>query len=306
MLMRQRIYKIRIKWLSFFASPFFFFNANHAIACASCLCGDPTLTTMGVEKPFPGRKRVGIEYLSRSETSGTKNIDQHAIEEERMTYHFSYAPSKSWMFAASLPMITKKVARFDESSEQGSGVGDIDLSARWFIAQPTSIARKRLWGAHFGLRLPSSEEETLNGDVINFDAQPSAGALTHSLGLWWGEYQRPWFFYSSAIVQHASAKGYQGYEAGDALLVTLQAQYTLHPQLALQVGLDSRWKDQDQYNDEVDENSGGALIMASLGLAWSPVTDWLFNFNVQHPAIENSHGVQKEETALRAGVTYDF
>ena len=306
MLMRQRIYKIRITWLSFFACPVLFLNANNAIACASCLCGDPTLTTMGVEKPFPGRTRVGIEYLSRSETSGTKNIDQHAIEEERMTYHFSYAPSKTWMFAASLPMITKNVARFDESSEQGSGVGDIDLSARWFIGQSASIINKHLWGAHFGVRLPTSQEETINGRAINFDAQPSAGALTHSIGLWFGEYRRPWFFYGSAIMQHANATGYQGYEAGDALLVTLQAQYALHPKLAIQAGLDSRWKDQDQYSGEKDENSGGALIMASLGLAWSPFTDWLININVQHPTIENSHGMQKENTAVRAGVTYDF
>lgn len=294
------------KWLYFLVAFLLFVDSKPALACASCLCGDPTLTIMGVEKPFPGRTRIGIEYLSRSETSGTQNIDQHTIEEERIAYNFSYAPSKTWMFAASLPMITKQVNRFDDSSEQGSGVGDIDLTARWFIGQSASIINKHLWGAHFGIRLPTSKEETLNSRAVNFDAQPSAGALTHSIGLWFGEYRRPWFFYGSAIVQHASAQGYQEYEAGDALLVTLQTQYALHSKLAIQAGLDSRWKRQDQYNDEADENSGGALIMASLGLAWSPFTDWLIHFNVQHPTIENAHGTQKEDLALRAGVTYDF
>ena len=137
-------------------------HGSAVFACATCLCGDPTLTTMGVEKPFAGRTRIAVDYLSRGETVGEANIEEHLIEETRATYTISYAPNVEWMFSASIPMINKSVDRFDLSHEEGSGIGDTDLAARWFIGKATSISTPRLWGLHFGLRLPTTESYYLN------------------------------------------------------------------------------------------------------------------------------------------------
>lgn len=276
------------------------------LACATCLCGDPTITTMGTEKPFAGRMRASVEYLERGEEVGVPAVSEHEIDERRLTYSFSYAPSKTWMIAASLPLVTKEVRRYDLSREQGSGVGDLDLSARWFIGGGGGFPVRNLWGLQFGMRLPTSSEQHSNGEPIDFDAQPGAGATIPSVGAWYGHYRMPWFFYTSAVVQHAVSDGYQGYRAGDVILLTGHTQYALHQRFALQFSLDGRWKEQDQYDGVTDADSGGVLVMASPGIAWTPVEDLVFNASYQIPAIENLHGRQEEESILRVGVAYDF
>lgn len=281
-------------------------HSENVFACATCLCGDPTLTTMGTEKPFAGRMRTGVEYLSRGETVGEPGAGEHVIEEQRLTYNFSYALNTKWIVAASLPLVTKHVDRYDLSSEQASGVGDMDVYARWFIGGDDLFPARELWGLQFGLRLPTSTEQYANGEPVDFDAQPGAGATIPSIGAWYGYYRTPWFFYASVIYQHAVDDGYQGYQAGDVFLVTGQAQYALNPKLAIQFGLDTRFKDQDRYYGAVDEDSGGTLVMAAPGLAWTPLEDWVVNVGVQLPIIQNGHGRQDEDPTYRLGVIYDF
>ncbi|TPW11465.1 MAG: hypothetical protein FD130_1973 [Halothiobacillaceae bacterium] len=276
------------------------------LACATCLAGDPTITTMGTEKPFAGRKRLSIDYLSRSETVGQPNVNEHKIDEERITYSFSYAFSDAWIAAASLPLIDKEVERYDLSHEKASGPGDLDLSLRWFIGKDERFPARQLWGTQFGVRLPTSTEEQSQGEAIDFDAQPGAGATIPNLGLWFGYYRTPWFLYSSFQWQHALDDGYQGYQAGDALLLTGLVQYAPLHRLAVQFSLDGRWKAQDSYYDRTDDNSGGLLVMASPGVAWTPLDNLVVNLLYQHPAIERMHGRQDEDSTLRLGVTYDF
>lgn len=276
------------------------------LACATCLCGDPTLTTMGTEKPFAGRLRGGVEFLSRGETLGQPGVSEHIIDEQRLTFNVSYALNESWVFAASLPLVDKQVRRFDLSREQAQGLGDMDLTAKWFIGHDERFPRRQLWGLQFGLRVPTSTEQKARGVAIDFDAQPGAGAVIPSIGSWYGRYQLPWFLYLSGNYQHAVSKGYQGYEAGDAILMTGLLQYAFIPEFAALFSLDGRWKAQDQYNGADDPDSGGLLVMATPGLVWTPLTDLIVNLSVQLPAIESLKGRQEEDITPRIGVTYDF
>lgn len=258
---------------------------------------------MGTEKPYSGRLRGNIEWMARGETMGQPAISEHKIDEERITLSVSYAPSEKWIIAVSVPFVDKEVVRFDLSRETGSGVGDTDLTARWYL----SHSRRHLWGMQFGVRLPTSSEQTSNGQTIDFDAQPGAGATIPNLGLWYGYFRAPVFLYSSAVFMHAIDTGYQGYEAGDGLLLTGLAQYGFRDnQLALSFSLDGRWKKQDLFFGEPDVDSGGLLIMATPGISWTPVTNLIFNASYQIPAIENLNGRQEEDPIIRIGVTYDF
>jgi hypothetical protein len=277
-----------------------------ALACATCLCGDPSITTMGVEKPFAGRLRASVEYLTRSETSGTPNVSEHTIEEQRITYALSYALRTDWMVGISIPLVTKQVSRYDLSEEQSSGLGDTDISARWFIGENQGFAARHLWGLHLGLRLPSSHEQEHQGDAIDFDAQAGAGATLAHLGGWHGYYRLPWLIYSSVTLQYSLSEGYQGYRAGTASLISTMTQYALTNTWAAQISLDGRWKQRDAYNGAPDENSGGTLVMLTPGLAWRPFTDWVINTSYQWPAIEDPNGQQTEDPNIRLGVAYDF
>ena len=281
-------------------------NTTKIWACATCLCGDPTITTMGTEKPFAGRMRASINYLSRGEKVAEPAVSELITSEQRITYNFSYALNNDWILAASLPLVTKKVERFDTSHAQGSGLGDTDLTARWFIGKDTHFPSRYLWGLQFGMRVPSSSEQKSNGVAIDIDAQPGVGATIPSMGLWYGHYAMPWFFYTSTTVQHAITEGYQGYQAGDVVLLSGLVQYALNYGVAVQFGLDSRFKQHDKYYGIPDYDSGGVLIMATPGVAWTPMEDLLFNLSYQYPAFEKPNGRQVEEPTMRLGVAYDF
>jgi len=282
------------------------FQSNAAQACATCLCGDPTITTMGTEKPFAGRVRAGIEYLNRGETVATPGVSEVVTDERRITYSFSYAINADWIVAASVPFVTKEVRRFDLSRAQASGVGDMDLSARWFVGKDDAFPARYLWGLQFGVRLPTSTEQKAGGEPVDFDAQPGAGATIPNLGIWYGRYAMPWFFYTSAVYQHAVTEGYQDYQAGDVLLITGLAQYALRSGVAVQLSLDGRRKRQDEYDGVKDEDSGGVLVMLTPGIAWTPFEDLIVNAAYQIPIVENAHGRQEEDPTFRLGVTYDF
>ncbi|MGH8530495.1 MAG: hypothetical protein ACRETN_11765 [Nevskiales bacterium] len=275
-------------------------------ACATCLCGDPSITTLGTEKPFKGRMRGSVEYLTRSETVGTSGVSEHEIEEGRVTYSFSYAPSDRWILGVSLPFVRKHLERFDLSEEQADDLGDADLSARWFLGTDERFPARRLWGLQFGLRLPTSAEQKSNGQPIDFDAQPGAGAIIPSAGAWYGYYRLPWLLYGSAIGQIAADEGYQGFEAGNVLLLTGLSQYGLHQKLALQLSLDARLKEKDRFDDGSDPDSGGLLVMVTPGVAWTVITDLIVNVAYQIPAVEDLNGEQEEDGVFRLGVTYDF
>lgn len=281
-------------------------RAEPASACATCLCGDPTLTTMGTEKPFAGRLRFTVDYLSRGEKFGEPGINRQTVHERRVTYSVSYALNERWMFSASQPVVTKKVERFDLSSERAGGLGDLDLSARWFIGTDDHFPARALWGAQFGLRLPTSTEQKSGGQAIDFDAQPGAGATLYSLGAWYGHYAMPWLFYASGTYQRALTDGYQGYRSGDAVLVTAHSQYAPGYRVALQLAVDGRWRQEDRYDGVADPDSGGVLVMLTPGLAWMPFEDLVANISYQLPVIENPHGHQEEAPTLRVGMTYDL
>jgi hypothetical protein len=282
-------------------------NSGPALSCATCLCGDPTITAMGTEKPFAGRLRVGTDYLTRGETVGEAGIDEHEIDEERVTLSLSYAPSADWILAANLPMVEKEVRRFDLSRETGTGVGDADLFARWYVRDAAEIPARHLWGLQLGVRVPTSSEQESGGVPISFDAQPGAGTTIPNVGVWYGYFRTPAFIYLSAAYQHAIDEGYQGYEAGDVLLATAHAQRALGShKLAATFSLDGRVKERDHYDGVRDEDSGGVLVMATPGIAWMPLEDLVVNLSYQIPAIENLYGRQEEDPVFRLGVTYDL
>ena len=281
--------------------------ASPASACATCLCGDPTITTMGAEKPFAGRLRVGAEYLTRGETIGEAGVDALEVDERRVTYSLSYAPSANWILAAALPVVDKETRRFDLSRQAAGGIGDADLYARWYLRDAAQVPARHLWGLQFGVRVPTSSERKSGGQAIDIDAQPGAGAMIPNVGLWYGYFRTPWFFYLSSVYQHAVEEGYQGYRAGDVLLLTAHAQYALPARdLALSFSLDGRRKHRDHYYGVTDDDSGGVLIMATPGLAWTPLADLVVSLSYQLPAVENTYGRQDEDPVFRLGVTYDL
>ncbi|MEQ1438863.1 hypothetical protein AAG565_05830 [Fontimonas sp. SYSU GA230001] len=277
-----------------------------ALACASCQCGDPTLTLMGVEKSYAGRLRFALDYSNRSEHQGTGLERQH-LQEDRTVFGASYAFSENFSLALRVPLSSKSASNRTLAREEASGLGDAELTAKYTLGRSGQMTARHLWGVQAGLRLPTaSEQKNDAGEPIDIDAQPGTGAWAASAGLWYGYFRFPRMLYASLSVLEPLDTGYQGLEQGTAVLGTVTGQYALTPRWSLQLGLEGRIADYNRFGGVRDDDSGGTAMFVAPGLVWAPATDWLVHVSGQLPVIRNLHGDQDERGDLRVGIAYDF
>jgi hypothetical protein len=276
-------------------------------ACAICMTGDPTLNTMGTEKLYEGRLRFSADYLNRTETTGVAGIDETKLKDNRLTLGLAYAPTRRLNLAIRVPVLSKTFDTADLSQTKSSGIGDIDLSARYTLWLDKEQRPSQLFGILAGLRMPTGREQfDSQGNSLDIDVQRGTGSWIPNFGAWYGYYHYPYFFYASSVYHQPVNKGFQEFEAGKALVSTFLAQYALNYQFALQFGLDTRWSTKNTQMGETDQNSGGFIAFVTPGLVYHVTNDVLLNLSLQISAYKNLHGEHSEGNSLRLGVTYDF
>lgn len=276
-----------------------------ALACSTCLCGDPTLTTMGTEKPFAGRKRISLDFLSRTERIGITGFNRVETDEQRYNLGFSYTPTRRMSLSMTVPWVEKQMTNASLAEVETSALGDVNLTAKFYLQSDNGIA-KTMYGLTAGVTLPTGElQKDSNGTPFDVDAQPGFGSTVPQVGVWYGRYRFPFFYYASSTL-HLPGEGDQGFEPGISVATTLQAQYAQTHKLAWQVSLDTRWSDTDKFDGVKDENSGGFLGFLTPGVAFMVVEDVLIHARTQIPVIEELKGTHEEDTTFSIGVTYDF
>lgn len=272
-----------------------------AQACSTCKCGDYTITLMGAEKGFSGRFRVGLDTLLRSESQGA-GLEEQKTDEWRTTLGLAYSVSPDLTFAVQVPYVRKEIEAPNLARLEASGLGDIDLSARWTLWRSGNRHQAGLRG---GLRLPTADEVKDGGDKLDIDVQPDAGAVAPSLGAWYGYYAYPWFGQVSAsYVQYS--EGHQNFHGGDVVLASALGQYALGQSVALQFGIDARQSQKNEFSGVADGDSGGFLAMGLIGAVVRFGSDFLVHAGVQLPLADNFNGTQDENASFRAGLAYDF
>src|SRR4051794_28092261 len=118
-----------------------------ARACASCGCGDPTLTQMGAEKPFAGRIRLSAEGQSaRTTIQGVQVLD-----EQRLDLAASWAPAARVILGLRVPVAARAVAAPNLSRTSAVGVGDSELAAKIFLWEDRPLFAHHLLAAIAGV-----------------------------------------------------------------------------------------------------------------------------------------------------------
>lgn len=275
-----------------------------ALACSTCKCGDYTITLMGTEKPYAGRLYAALDTLYRSESAGS-GLDRQDTDELRTTFGLAYSVNQDLTFAVQVPFVKKEIETPTLARQEAKGLGDIDLTARWVAYRSGAESGRHLAGLRAGLRLPTADQVKDDGEKLDIDVQPDAGALVPSLGGWYGYYRFPWFATVSATYFKYN-EGHQDFRGGDVLLLSSLAQYGLTPSLALQLGLDLRQSQKNEFSGVADPDSGGLLGMVFAGVAWRIGEDLMVHAGAQLPVIEDLNGEQDEDASLRLGIGYDF
>ncbi len=279
---------------------------ERASACATCACGDPTLTLFGSEKPFEGRIRGTFEYRHRREISGISGVNRQEVTEDRFTLGAAWAPVEALVLGLQIPAVRKNLVQPNLAEETAFGVGDIDVNARYFIWGLEARPSRHLVAVTAALRLPVSQSaDDSAGAPMPVEAQPGVGAWAGGPGLWYGYFRDPWSAYVTVNIQ-LFAEGRQSYEPATAVLTSTAVQYQFVPQVAVQLGLDMRWSGKDEEGGTVVPNTGGSVLFVSPAIVASPMEDLVFQAVLRIPAADSLRGDHKEGLNVQGGIVYDF
>lgn len=281
------------------------FSVGRAEACSTCQCGDPTLTLMGVEKPYDGRFRLSGEYRYRTEEVGTARVDRQELTESRFSIATAYTPVKWASLGLAIPVLSKKLEKVNGGIDKTFGLGDLELRGKFYVITAPDRSN-HLISIVGGLRLPTGQEQTdAAGAPKDFDVQPGGGSWVGNAGLSYGYFRHPWSLYASSFGQFAS-EGHQDMEPGHAWLTSVSAQFQTGYKLGFQLGFDSMWARPDTMAGISEANTGGFLLATAPRVIFSPFMDWLIYASAQIPTINALNGAHNQGTTISAGVTYDL
>ncbi|NTX60383.1 transporter [Myxococcus sp. CA051A] len=279
---------------------------SSAWACATCACGDPTLTSMGTEQPFSGRLRLSTTLRAWGHTVGQERVDALRLREARMDVSVAYAPLP-WLFlSATLPLQAREVRSVSLARERGWGVGDVEVSAKAFLYQDREFSADHLFSVLAGVKLPTAPRlRAADGTLLDLDTQLGSGSVDPLAGVAYQHFRGDWSFLVSAT-GFLPTRGMLGFRAGPSLRATLAAQYQPAPRWAVRLGLDSRVEAAAEIDGEKEENGGGVISYASPDVLFSPSTDIVVAAGVRVPFFNRLHGRVAPTPIAMMSVAYDL
>jgi len=301
---RRRPWSSLTAWIA--ATAVFAVTPARVLGCASCACGDPTLTVMGAEQPFAGRLRVAFEGQFRSDAVGRETVDRVALQELRTSLSVAYAPLRSLMLSLSLPFIGRELTDVTLARERLFTVGDLELHARAFFWRDREFAPTHLLGAAVGLRLPTGPLlRDPNGAYREPELQPGTGSFDPSAGLTYLMSAEPWSLFVSEVV-YVPTRGAADFRVGVSWRGTHALQYQLWRELAARVGINHRLEARSQRGSAPEPDSGGLISFVSVAAVWNPAEDLVLIAELQLPVVNALHGVHDEGAFATVGAVYDL
>jgi hypothetical protein len=288
------------------AGLFAFTAAPRVHACASCGCGDATLTAMGVEQPFQGRLRSALELSYRTDRIGRPGIDELSLRELRADLALAWAPLDTLFLVASVPFVHREAKDPSLARSDAWGLGDIELRAKWFAYRDREFAPRVLLSLVGGLKLPTAPwQDDPDGQRAPLEAQPGTGSLDMLLGPALG-------LFAGDVSAYVSAQWFQPVvtraplEPGSSLRGSLAVQHQTLSWLALRALAEGRWDRPAHEDGQRDPNSGGWVLFAGGDLLISPVQDSSLALGARAPLIQALDGAHEEGPRLALALVRDW
>lgn len=263
-----------------------------AAACASCGCGDPTLTAMGQEKPFRNRVRLALEQRLGAHATGMPS-EQSLVS--RTTFAANWSPLAWLTLGASAPLVAVRSETAHRPTRETVGLGDIEFLVRALAFRDRRFSPHHTIGLLAGLKTPTGPRiNDSSGYPAPDDVQPGSGSWDAVFGVSYAYFGALSSAFVSASYRHTTV-GYQGYHRGSVFGASAAVQLTLNRFSALVLGADFTHTQPSQLATSVRApDTGGLLLAASPGLLFALHQDWLLRFALQVPVIQSWRGTQSE------------
>jgi hypothetical protein len=264
-----------------------------AAACASCSCGDPTLSALGSELPFAHRARVSSLFRYWGEALHVHDGSSHThaqLRELRMDVAASFSPTDRLTLSATAPL---QVRDYEGSAELGgryAGTGDIEIGARFIAVRDRDFAPRHLLSVLAGLRLPTATPLRNANGLLPEDAQLTTGSLEARGGLAYSFFANPW---STHLTVTLGAMTNREYADHDNVRWSAFVQRQFGDHFALRAG------------PEGIHSGEGPRFYGALDAMVSPVTDLTLQLGARMPA-EPIAPNRLNETVAMLGAVLDF
>jgi len=297
-----------------------------ARACSICACGDPLLAAQD-PAAITGRLRLQLdrEYLKME----AANEEDPAVTDQATQWtqrlNVVWRPLEPLSLMATVPWVEKKLrtvgAGPSVTTSDLSGLGDVELAARYALWRSVRIAQRRVQelALSAGTSIPTGEHQAraTDGAIIDPHGQIGMGGWGPFAGLSYRLEVGDWTGFASASYRVRTAASYADpagafeYRFGDALLWSVHGQHLLGRRVALDLGLDGRYAAKDTATDPDGtegrvENTGGTVLSVAPGLYFKAVDGlWLFARG-QLPIYQDLFGRQDVKASATVGVQYQL
>lgn len=278
-------------------------------ACASCGCGDPTLTTMGVEKPFKNRIRLSFEQRLGGQLE--RELQTESII-SRSTLTGSWSPTTWLTLGAALPVISGQIQIKDHPVRRLGGLGDLELYGRTLVVRDRKFSPRHLGAVLVGIKLPTGPRvDDSSGYPAPEDFQPGSASVDGIFGASYSYFGDSFGVFASISYRHTTT-GWRGYRRGSKLGASTILQHPIHERIALGLGMDFGYARPDEVvTVESSDNlplpqTGGSLLSVTPQILVSLRTDWLLRIAVQAPVFQSWNADQTEYPTGIVSLTVDL
>jgi hypothetical protein len=275
-------------------------------ACAPCGSGDSTLTSTGTEQPFLNRVRSAAELRYRTDAIGRAGVDRAQLRELRADLSTAWAVRDDLFLLASLPLLYRELSEETLARSELRGVGDVELSAKWFVWRDRPFAPRWLVAALGGVKLPSAPwHEDAQGALLPLEAQPGTGSLDVSAGAALAFFAEALSAYGS-VLHREPVLTRALLQPGRSLRASAALQYQLAESFAARGLCDARWDQKSREAGQLAPHSGGAIAYLGLELLVSPFTDFSVVPGARLPLLQRLSGAHREGPIFSLALIRDW
>jgi hypothetical protein len=256
----------------------------------------------GVEKPFAGRLRTGLEFRTRRDVLGRANVDEVRLQEQRLEFQAGWSPVSRVQLGLAVPTIARQTTYRNEPQAATPALGDVELRSRVVLfADGTHLV-----SVHPALKLPTGLfRRDDQGRYLPLELQPGTGSTDAGIGASYGWFERPWSAYVSAGARIPITTRSE-LEPGVQGRATMALQRQLLPVLALRAAAEGRLDATSREYGRPARDSGGFIGFAGADILVSPVTDLTLTASARLPVVNALAGRHEEGPYLAAAVALDW
>lgn len=280
-----------------------------ARACSVCGCGDPLLVASD-PAALTGQLRVQLdtEYLRVDAGNEAAPSLTDRLAQWSFRLNAAWRPLDALSLSATVPVVSKEIRTVgggvSTRVSDVTGLGDVELAARWAVWRALSLGRGRVQelAVTAGTSAPTGPNGVrAAGERIDEHGQPGTGAWGPFAGLHYRFEQADWTGFASASGRLHGENGYR-YTYGPALLWSVHGQVLVAKRVALDVGVDGRHAGADRSAGEAVVNTGGTVLALAPGVyANAGGGVWLFARG-QVPFVKRFRGAQDQLPSVTTGL----